>query len=975
MVALPALAALAFWPSWSYAQTERAAANSSTPAAAIVTKVEEVSLDLAIRNRKGKPVSDLKAGDLQIFDDGSPAKISDLRFVNGSPGGHLVTLVFDRLEPAAARQARDAAMQLLKLAPSNGISFAVVEVEGRLRLFQEFTSDRQALKAAIGMATGKGKGDPAKESAAAEKELVQAARGAVSAPENRTMAQVMLTALEQSQRIAQDRHANPALSGLLALARAQQRIAGRKAVVYFAQGLELDSSGTNMLKSVVSSANRSGVSIYALDVQGLDFKATQGLMAAISMAGAMHAAGESPGNSVQAGGGAQPSPGNVLVTGGMQTSMGEQMGRIETNVATANRGPLANLSAGTGGIYIASAENPRKPLRHMLEDLTTYYEVSYVPAAEEDGRFRSVSIKPRRPGLIVKAPTGYFALPPGESGIRPFEEPLLKVLSAAQLPSDLEFRAAILHLGDTAFGNENSVVVEAPLSDVEIRQDPNTNLFAAHLSILAQIRNSSGAIVDYFSEDIPRQGALEMEQRARSETVTLERHFTAEPGQYILETVVMDRNNGEVGAQRTKFEIPASSSGPALSDVMLVRQTEPLSAGADPTEPLRYGDRLIIPNLSGQVPLDAKDVSLFFLIYPDPHSSEKPKLELELRKGGKSIGRVSLPMHPSTAGELTAHMASLQTKSLPAGSYQAAAIVTQGGNTVTRSVPFMLERPESASASAKPADGAGALPESAVSLSPTSLKESKLLVITPAASAVAPPPAAELRAIVASARQRASDYTDSLPNLICVEVTDRSVDPTGAGKWRHKDSIAELLRYHDKVERRTTLEVNGVHSDVGHADLQGTISYGEFGALLNAVFSPGAKADFHWKETGALANGTVQVFQYRVARENSMYGITASNGHHIKTGFHGLVYIDSATRGVRRLTLEADGLPPDFPIHSSLIAMDYAYIGINDHDYLLPVAGTITVREHKRHLVRNEIEFRNYRRYGAESSIHFGGGK
>ena len=414
-ILLPVLAAL-LWPlQGSYGQTERAALNPDTPAPAIVTKVEEVSLDLVIRNKKGQPVPDLKPGDLEITDDGSPAKISALHLVQGSSSGHIVTLVFDRLEPVAARQARDAAAQILKLAPASGVQLAVVKLGGRLRLFQEFTNNRQALKRAIGMATDGIKGDPGQGKR----------RGGEGTDQSGTRR------LRYTEPNACSGDADSA--GAVAAHRAgsscepidirfdgfgpgQQRLAGRKAVVYFAQGLELDSSGQTALNSAISAANRAGVSIYAIDVNGLDAKASDGLMAAVAMAGAAHAAGPSAGNSIQRGGGAPPSSVDTVAPG-MRTNMGEQMGRIEMNGGSAgNESPLAKLSRGTGGAYIAGSENPRKALRRMLEDLKTYYEVSYVPAAQEDDRFRTVSVKPQRRGLLVQAPRGYFALAPGGSG-------------------------------------------------------------------------------------------------------------------------------------------------------------------------------------------------------------------------------------------------------------------------------------------------------------------------------------------------------------------------------------------------------------------------------------------------------------------------------------------------------------------------------------------------------------------------------
>lgn len=47
----------------------------------------------------------LKVSDIQIADDGTAVKISDLRLVTGS-GGHWVTLVFDKLESASANRSR-----------------------------------------------------------------------------------------------------------------------------------------------------------------------------------------------------------------------------------------------------------------------------------------------------------------------------------------------------------------------------------------------------------------------------------------------------------------------------------------------------------------------------------------------------------------------------------------------------------------------------------------------------------------------------------------------------------------------------------------------------------------------------------------------------------------------------------------------------------------------------------------------------
>jgi hypothetical protein len=244
------------------------------------------------------------------------------------------------------------------------------------------------------------------------------------------------------------------------------------------------------------------------------------------------------------------------------------------------------------------------------------------------------------------------------------------------------------------------------------------------------------------------------------------------------------------------------------------------------------------------------------------------------------------------------------------------------------------------------------------------------------ATAVPALDAAALQSIVEDARQRATSYGRSLPNFMCVEVTDRSIDPSGNGRWHRKDSMAELLRYLNNAETRTTLEVNGKASTLTRTDMEGThgtLSQGEFGGILNSVFEPSAKAEFQWKEAAAIGSETVQVLSYRIKHENSSWGLEGNNNWKEYPAFHGLIYVDAATKGVRRITMEADDLPPTFSIHSASMAVDYDYIAIGTHDYLMPIRGTVNLTKGKHEAVLNEMEFRNYRRYGSATKILFNG--
>ncbi len=965
-------------------------AQTSPPTAPASFK--EISIDIAARDSKGKPTPDLKPTDISILDSGKPVKISAIRLVT-SGDERLVTLVFDHMDQLAARVARNVASDAIKMAGKDKVSFAVLKIDGRLRLIQDFTSDREAVRKAVLAVTGGIKEGYGPRSQEAEKNLIAVDQsgelnGQKVSAEERAAAHLMLTMLKESQSILQHQHVKEQLAALLALAREEGGMHGRKAAVVFSRGLPSTSRDRIALPAIMATANRSGLSIYGVDVNPLTHLASSSMMNSFGIASGLMSTTGMPnnGNSNNGMSNANTTIGSGVAAPRQDTSASlspqqqqqreqqqqlQQMGRVGFDGGVSGAGALADLSMNTGGAYIPASGDPRKPLRRMMEDLSTYYQASFVPVADPtDGAFHPVKVQPLKKGLRIQAPSGYAMIVAGKGlSVSPFEVPLLKTLDsaqeAAQLPSDIPFRAGVVRIGKMPAGNVNAVIVEAPLSGIEMQEDQNTRLFSARIAILARIKNQAGAVIEKFSEDIPRQGALEAEEKERAEFVTLQRHFTAPPGKYTLETAVMDRHNGKTGAQRTIFEIPPLQDGPALSDVALVRRTDPLAQGFDPDEPLHYGNARVVPDLGCDFSSSEKEISLFFVLHPDAHATEKPRLELEMLRDGQSAGRIPLQLAPDAGSGMVPYMTSLKGGSLQPGHYQAKAILTQGSKKAESSVFFTVEGSTEIRAAVPVSNSEKpATPDNVAS-------ERSLFVFTSPATALAPPPADQLRALLESARERATEYTYSLPNFMCIEVTHRSVDPTGAGTWRHRDTIAELLRYHDEIEQRVTLQVNGERSDLKRADFQGTMTLGEFGGLLNAVFNAASGADFQWKETAALGSGTVQVFSYRVKREKSQFAITGSNNNEIKVGYHGVVMIDSETYGVRRLILEGDDIPAGCPTRSAVMTVDYDYVSIGRHEYLMPVAGTVEVGRGKKSLESNEIEFRDYKRYGADSYIKF----
>ena len=65
-----------------------------------------------------------------------------------------------------------------------------------------------------------------------------------------------------------------------------------------------------------------------------------------------------------------------------------------------------------------------------------------------------------------------------------------------------------------------------------------------------------------------------MWKRGALSAITMQRHFVAPPGDYVLEAAVLDLNSGKSGARRVAFQIQQPASVPYLSDLILVRKME-----------------------------------------------------------------------------------------------------------------------------------------------------------------------------------------------------------------------------------------------------------------------------------------------------------------------------------------------------------------------------------------------------------------
>ncbi|MEK7407433.1 MAG: hypothetical protein AAB225_20340, partial [Acidobacteriota bacterium] len=195
----------------------------------------------------------------------------------------------------------------------------------------------------------------------------------------------------------------------------------------------------------------------------------------------------------------------------------------------------------------------------------------------------------------------------------------------------------------------------------------------------------------------------------------------------------------------------------------------------------------------------------------------------------------------------------------------------------------------------------------------------------PAPAPLPPPSAAEQRQIIEEGRKYALNYVRSLPDFICTQVTRRYEDPTGLEFWGQQDVITARLTYFERREDYKVVLINNRPTDISYDALGGASSTGEFGSMLREVFEPETQARFRWERWATLRGRRAHVFSYQVAQPQSKWRISYQKTLDIIPAYQGLVYVDRDSRAVVRLTLDAVGIPPSFPIQQAGTVLDYDF--------------------------------------------------
>ncbi|MDQ3686812.1 MAG: VWA domain-containing protein [Acidobacteriota bacterium] len=702
----------------------------------VVVDSAEVLLDTIVRDKRGRVVRNLTETDFEVFEDGVRQELRAARFVtrettqdsagnqprlpassltktadDSVAGVSALALVFDRLRPESRNNARQAAIVYANKNLTAKDFVGVFAVDQSLKTVQPFTNDTQLVRQAVDRA---GSMNSSTYNLASETNRV-ASRGtttevafggqagigregpvvtsAAAAPgpggEAGIVAAIVATmtrrSLEIFERLEREQQGHATSNSLLAVIESLRAIPGRKAVIFFSDGLAIPPAVETHFRAVINAANRANVSVYAVDAAGL--RAESATAETRRQINALSAKLSDRANS-----------------SGEDTS-GQPLTRdLERNEDLLRFNPhsgLGQLADETGGFLLRDTNNLNDGLRRIDEDMGAYYLLSYTPKdGNYDGRFRRVEVKPKRAGLSVQSRKGYYAITGSfASPVLAYETPALAIATSGRRPTDLVVRAAALSFPEANRPGLVPIVVEVPTRFVTFSGDEAKKQYSTDFSIVVLIKDAKGQVVRKLSNRYVLGGALDKLTATRQSDVLFYREAEFDPGQYTIETVVHDALGNKAGVSTSRLEVPERGDEQTrLSSVVIIKRAERIGAAEQKiNSPFHFGDVLLYPNLGEPLSKQSAKQLAFFCVVHFPKSAgvssgtTAPQVTVEVRQNGRTLGSTASPLPSPDANNRVQYASALPLEKFQPGTYQLTVTVKSAQNDVSRSTQFIVE--------------------------------------------------------------------------------------------------------------------------------------------------------------------------------------------------------------------------------------------------------------------------------------------
>lgn len=611
----------------------------------------------------------------------------------------VLALVFDRLTPDARALAYRAALGYVD---GNSSADRVVGVYGldlSLIPYQAFTKDQAAVRRALDQfanrATSQFSGSRADREQLAQRQAAagslasraeqvaagggagagQAASGMAGAQVEAQMAAMQSRMLQTFETLERDQRGYSTANGLMAVVSGMRNIPGRKAVIFFSEGLSIPPNVEDRFTAVVAAANRANVSIYSMDAAGLRTESPLKESRDELMAASETTLRRNPSRDVNA-------------------PMIQALERNEDRLRMDPQSGLTRLADQTGGLMVGNTNDFRRGLRRVDSDLRNYYMLSYVPSNEEfDGRYREIAVRVSRPGLTVQHRKGYFAVraPAGEP-VLTHEAPVLAMLDRTPVPNAFPLRASALRFPETSRPGLTPIVVELPTGGLSFEQSPeDRDSYRSDFTVLVRIRDREGQAIEKMSQHYELRGAMDEIERARQGEVIFYREADLPPGLYTMETIAYDALSKKASVRFSTIEKPpVDPAALRLSSLMVVRRGERVAEGdRDSANPLYVGETLLYPNLG--TPLRAgvdKELPFYFTVYLG--DGGQATASLEVLQNARPLAKVPLELEAADDARRIRQVSRIPIDQLGPGTYELRVTVRQGTSGISHTAPFRI---------------------------------------------------------------------------------------------------------------------------------------------------------------------------------------------------------------------------------------------------------------------------------------------
>jgi len=689
-------------------------------------KTAEVLLDVVVKDKKGRVVKDLTAADLEIYEDGAKQEIESFRLVTrtstgkaeekeGAPvnsinltkgetdvGVSAIALVFDRLSQDARTRAHDAAISYVGEDSRPNDFIGVFNIDLSLKVLQNYTTENALIRQAIdkAAATGSASFVSNAEQARSQNTRIQqlqqqaaaaantasagggagaAAAGAAagSADVDLKFAEMTRRTLETFEVLERDQQGYATSNGLLAVINSMRSLPGRKAVIFFSEGLAIPPNVVAHFRSVINQANRLNVSVYTIDSAGLRATNPNDEARAEINALGRRRVDHDP---------SRPELGRPM------TAMLE---RNEDLLKLNPQSGLNQLANETGGAFIGDTNNIGGRLRQVDEDLHSYYLVTYSPANQNvDGKFRQISVKLKKGDHEVQTRKGYFAV--NATGYVPmlyYESPALVAINKTPAPNAFPIKALGFNFPDPSRPLRNIVEVQAASNSFTFIEDKAKKTFSTNFTILALIKDQSKQVVGKLSRQYVLSGPLDKMKATQSGAVLFYKETDLPPGRYEIETVAYDQPTDKASVRRSTLEVPeVDETKLRLSTVSIINRVEQVPASQKAESPFQIGEVMLYPNLGDAFKKSTtKQVGFHFVVYPAKGEKTIPQLTLQVLQGSKMPADLQLKLPAPDAQGRIQFASALPIDSLSPGTYELRITVKDGQTSVTRSQTFIIE--------------------------------------------------------------------------------------------------------------------------------------------------------------------------------------------------------------------------------------------------------------------------------------------